>query len=89
MFEHNYDQVLCKNIDELIYVNNVAKKLGKIQLREYAVRQMTYPVYLFLQGDTVGWNDSMDRIGDKFTFLEFVEWEQTLNYGLDNQSIND
>ena len=89
MFEHNYDQVLCKNIDELIYVNNVAKKLGKIPLREYTVRQMTYPVYLFLQGNTVGWNDSMDRIGDKFTFLEFVKWEQNLNYNLDNQLIND
>ena len=80
MFEHNYDQVLCKNIDELIYVNNVAKKLGKSPLREYAVGQMTYPVYLFLHGDTVGWNGSMDRVGDKFTFLEFIEWEQKVKY---------
>ena len=24
MFENAYEQVVCKNIDELIYVNNVA-----------------------------------------------------------------
>jgi hypothetical protein len=34
------------------------------------------PCYLYLNGDSVGFNDKGDRIGRKFTFEAFLEWLQ-------------
>jgi hypothetical protein len=79
MFEKAYDQVVCKNIGELIYVNSVASnKLHKKELSSTFIMKSKYPVNLFLHGDGVGWTDLQDRIGDKNSFLDFVLWEQGL-----------
>jgi len=79
MFENAYEQVVCKNIDELIYVNSVAShKLNKQLLSSNFLRTSEYPVNLFLHGNAVGWTNCQDRIGNKVTFLDFVIWEQSL-----------
>lgn len=79
MFENAYDQVICKNIDELIYVNSVAShKLNKRGLSSNFIRTSEYPVNLFLHGDSVGWTNSQDRVGNKVSFVDFVIWEQCI-----------
>lgn len=79
MFENAYDQVICKNVDELIYVNSVARnKLKMKELSDNFILHTKYPVNLFLHGETVGWADLQNRIGEKVSFIEFVIWEQRL-----------
>jgi hypothetical protein len=79
LFENAYEQVICKNIDELIYVNSVASnKLKMKDLSDNFILNTKYPVNLFLYGENVGWTDSQDRIGNKVSFIEFVKWEQSL-----------
>jgi len=79
MFENAYEQVVCKNIDELIYVNNVAlNKFHKKKLSDNFLVKTKYPVNLFLHSNAVGWTDLQDRIGDKHSFIDFVLWEQSI-----------
>jgi len=77
MFEGRYDQVVCKTIDELIYVNSVLpRKMGCNALPGSFVLTTKFPVNVFYQYESLGWNDLQDRIGTKYCFSEFVVWEQ-------------
>ena len=76
MFTHPYHQVICKNTEELQYVLAVARRMGKSHGTTYD-NWNKFPVNMFLHGDIVGWTDLQDRIGTKYTFLEFVEWGQS------------
>lgn len=79
MFENAYEQLVCKNMDELIYANSVASnKLKKKELSDRFIMESKYPVNLFLHGDVVGWTNLQDRIGNKVSFVDFVIWEQSL-----------
>ena len=78
MFERRYDQVVCKNIDELIYVNSVlSRKTGCNGLPDSFVMTTKFPVNVFYQCEMILWNDSQDRLGTKYSFSEFVLWEQS------------
>ena len=76
MFKKDYDHVVCKNMNELVFVNETAAVMHKRSLNDHTIMQLPFPVCLFLHGDAVGWNDRIDRIGNQYTFLEFVELEQ-------------
>jgi hypothetical protein len=78
MFEGRYDQVVCKNIDELIYVNSVLpRKMGCTELTDSFVMTTKFPINVFCMYGMIGWNDSQDRIGTKYSFADFVLWEQS------------
>jgi len=76
MFEEEYDSVRCTNIMELCYVNSVGERLGKSPIPSCMIGNLPRPCYLYLNGDSVGFNDKGDRIGRKFTFEAFLEWLQ-------------
>jgi len=69
---HPYAQVVCANKGELTYVLEWAKQQGKHVSPHYK-EVNKFPYHLFLEGDIVGWTDSTDRVGDKFSFKEFIE----------------
>ena len=69
---HPYAQVICTNKGELNYVLEWAKQNGK-GVDDFYYRVEKFPYYLFLAGDIVGWTDSSNRVGDKFSFREFVD----------------
>ena len=69
---HPYAQVVCTNKGELNYVLEWAKQNGK-EVSEHQYKVEKFPYHLFLAGDIVGWTDSTNRIGDKFSFREFVD----------------
>ena len=69
---HPYAQVVCTNKGELNYVLEWAKQNGK-EVSEHYYKVEKFPYHLFLEGKIVGWTDSTNRIGDKFSFREFVD----------------
>ena len=69
---HPYAQVVCQNKGELLYVLEWAKREGKT-VSDYMWKVEKFPYHLFLEGKIVGWTDLTDRIGDKFSFREFVD----------------
>ena len=69
---HPYAQVICTNKGELNYVLEWAKQNGK-EVSEHYYKVEKFPYHLFLAGDIVGWTDSTNRVGDKFSFREFVD----------------
>ena len=69
---HPYAQVVCTNKGELNYVLEWAKQNGK-EVSENYYKVEKFPYHLFLEGKIVGWTDSTNRIGDKFSFREFVD----------------
>lgn len=69
---HPYAQVVCTNKCELNYVLEWAKQNGK-EVSEHYCKVEEFPYHLFLAGKTVGWTDSTNRVGDKFSFREFVD----------------
>lgn len=74
---HPYAQVVCTNKGELNYVLEWAKQNGK-EVSEHYYKVEKFPYHLFLAGKIVGWTDSTNRVGDKFSFREFVDgvnWE--------------
>ena len=42
-------------------------------MSEHYYKVEKFPYHLFLEGKIVGWTDSTSRIGDKFSFREFVD----------------
>ena len=69
---HPYAQVVCTNKGELNYVIEWAKQNGK-EVSEHYYKVEKFPYHLFLAGKIVGWTDSTNRVGDKFSFKEFVD----------------
>ena len=69
---HPYAQVVCTNKGELNYVLEWAKQNGK-EVSEHYYKVEKFPYHLFLEGKIVGWTDSTNRIGDEFSFREFVD----------------
>jgi len=69
---HPYAQVVCTNKGELKYVLEWAKQNGK-EVSDHYYKVEKFPYHLFLEGDIVGWTDSTNRIGDKFSFREFID----------------
>ena len=69
---HPYAQVVCTNKGELNYVLEWAKQNGK-EVSEHYYKVEKFPYHLFLAGKIVGWTDSTNRVGDKFSFREFVD----------------
>lgn len=68
---HPYAQVVCTNKGELNYVLEWAKQNGK-EVADFYYKIEKFPYHLFLAGNIVGWTDSTNRIGEKFSFREFV-----------------
>ena len=69
---HPYAQVICTNKGELNYVLEWAKQNGK-EVDDFYYKVEKFPYHLFLAGNIVGWTDSTNRVGDKFSFREFVD----------------
>ncbi len=69
---HPYAQVVCTNKGELNYILEWAKQNGK-EVSDHYYKIEKFPYHLFLEGEIVGWTDSIDRIGEKFSFREFVD----------------
>ena len=69
---HPYAQVVCTNKMELNYVLEWSRLQGKNVGKHYSEVEK-FPYHLFLEGDIVGWTDHTDRIGDKFSFREFLD----------------
>ena len=69
---HPYTQVVCKNKGELNYVLEQAKQNGK-EVDDFYYKVEKFPYHLFLAGDIVRQTDLTDRIGDKFSFREFID----------------
>ena len=69
---HPYAQVVCTNKGELNYVIEWAKQNGK-EVSEHYYKVEKFPYHLFLAGKIVGWTDSTNRVGDNFSFKEFVD----------------
>lgn len=68
---HPYAQIACTNKGELLYILEWAKNNGK-HVADFYYKIGKFPLYLFLSSNIVGWTDSADRIGEKFSFSEFV-----------------
>ena len=71
ILNHPYAQVICTNKSELLYVLQYAKDEGK-KVAEFMWDVDKFPFHLFLEGNIVGWTDSTDRVGDKFSFKDFI-----------------
>ena len=69
---HPYAQVVCTNKCELNYVLEWARQNGK-EVDDFYYKVEKFPYHLFLAGNIVGWTDLTDRIGEKFSFTEFVD----------------
>ena len=69
---HPYAQVVCTNKGELNYVLEWAKQNGK-EINQHYYNVEKFRFHLFLAGEIVGWTDSTNRIGEKFSFREFVD----------------
>jgi len=68
-----YSAVKCNNKRELSFVLDYAESINKHVSN--SIRSFEkYPVLIYLSDEIVSWNDSMDRIGKKYSFIELVEY---------------
>jgi hypothetical protein len=66
-----YSSVVCTSKLELNYTLDYALSIGiHVALSTRSIEE--FPVCVYLDGEIAGWNDSMDRIGVKYGFSEFV-----------------